>query len=174
MLTRKGTPTRSAKAPSLGPLLFKTGISFFCPFVFSLGFFQGGPKRAKEIPEKNMKKTRGLKKQLGLHLIAEFMEPQFPNLSKIKKILKEAVLATGAKFLGGKYHQFDKEGKAFSAIALLSESHISLHSWPEEGYLAVDVFTCGKETYPQKAIEVFKKYFKPKKIKIKVQKRGVY
>jgi len=54
----------------------------------------------------------------------------------------------------------------------LAESHIALHLWPEMNYLAVDIFTCGKDSDPFKALEYLKKEFQPKRVEIKKIKRG--
>jgi S-adenosylmethionine decarboxylase len=49
-------------------------------------------------------------------------------------------------------HRFDPQG--VTGLALLAESHISIHTWPESGYAAVDVFTCGDHTMPERACQV--------------------
>jgi len=66
-------------------------------------------------------------------------------------------------------HQFSPQG--VSAIVMLAESHISVHTWPEKEYAAADVFTCGEAMYPQKAVEVMKERFQSKKLKQRVIKR---
>ena len=53
---------------------------------------------------------------------------------------------------------FDMERHCYFA-ALLAESHISIHTWPENGYAAIDVFTCGEHTMPDKACEILRKEF---------------
>jgi S-adenosylmethionine decarboxylase len=57
-------------------------------------------------------------------------------------------------------------------VILLAESHIALHYWPENEYLAVDIFTCGSKTNPQKGLEYLKKVFQPKKVETKKINRG--
>ena len=57
-------------------------------------------------------------------------------------------------------------------MILLKESHISIHTWPEYNYAAIDIFVCGS-TFPDKAIEHLKDFFKPEKVEIKSLKRGV-
>lgn len=111
------------------------------------------------------------KKYAGIHLIAEFWcERVSEDKKELEKILLEAAEKaknTPLKFL---FHKFQPHG--FSGVLLLGESHISLHFWPELNYLAIDIFTCGAKTNPSKALEYLKKKFKPKKVTIKIIKRG--
>lgn len=67
----------------------------------------------------------------------------------IKDAMKQAAEASGATLLGMVSHKFEPQG--VTAVALLSESHISIHTWPEHGYAAVDAFTCGEHTNPEAA-----------------------
>ena len=108
---------------------------------------------------------------LGKHLIAEFWGVKIEeDMAKIEKILTEAARRTGSMPLEVVSHKFSPQG--FSAVILLAESHIALHYWPEEEYLAVDIFTCGKRTDPQKGLEYLKEQFQPKKIEIQKISRG--
>ena len=95
--------------------------------------------------------------QIGRHCVAE-LGGGCPHLlndeSYISQVLKEAAEICGAQFLGLKSHKFEPQG--VTAIALLSESHISVHSWPELGYLAADCFTCGDHCDPEAAIRHIK------------------
>lgn len=112
------------------------------------------------------------KSYAGIHLIADFWGGKIlEDRPKIEKILRKAARCannTPLKFL---YHRFKPQG--ITAILLLKESHLSLHSWPELDYLAIDIFTCGKKTKPQRALEYLKKQLQPKKVKVKIIKRGV-
>lgn len=70
-------------------------------------------------------------------------------------------------------HGFSPEG--FTAVAMLAESHIFIHTWPEKRYVAVDVFTCGNNAMPERAIEVVREVFAPKQFKvIEVERRSSY
>ncbi|MEI9888721.1 MAG: adenosylmethionine decarboxylase [Rhizomicrobium sp.] len=62
--------------------------------------------------------------------------------------------------------------RRISGVAVLAESHISVHTWPEKGYAAFDVFMCG-DAQPRKAMEVFKRAFNPGRVVIGEHKRGV-
>ena len=120
-------------------------------------------------------KTKGLKEKkkrsAGIHLVADFWCEKIPeDPLLIKKILYESAFRannTPLKFL---YHRFQPQG--FTAVLLLKESHLSLHSWPELNYLAIDIFTCGKNTKPHQALKYLQKFFQPRKIKVKELFRG--
>ncbi len=66
-------------------------------------------------------------------------------------------------------HHFEPQG--VTGLALLAESHISIHTWPESGYAAVDVFTCGDHTMPEKACEVIYKELAAKSLSFNIVKR---
>ncbi len=112
-------------------------------------------------------------KPVGAHLIAELSGCNFDDLNDEKKI-KEAMLnaAAAAKFivLDVLIKKFDPQG--VTALLLLSESHFSVHTWPELGYAAVDMFTCSKTSDPYEAFKVLANYLKPKKYTTKEMTRG--
>ena len=68
-------------------------------------------------------------------------------------------------------HRFGKE-EGISGVAILAESHISVHTWPERDYIAFDIFMCG-DTKPQEASQYLIDTLKPKKNKITNLRRGV-
>jgi len=117
--------------------------------------------------------TNGYVKYAGIHLIVELWKANnLSSLPKIKQILEECVKACGATLLKIDLHKFNPQG-GISGVAIIAESHISIHSWPEYKYAAIDIFVCG-EVDPYKSIPVLKKGFKPKKIQIMEIKRGVF
>ncbi|MEM8602769.1 MAG: adenosylmethionine decarboxylase [Cyanobacteria bacterium P01_H01_bin.121] len=67
----------------------------------------------------------------------------------IKQSLQAAAQVARSTLLGEIVHKFNPQG--VTAIALLAESHISVHTWPERGYAAIDVFTCGEHTKPEES-----------------------
>ena len=71
------------------------------------------------------------------------------NQQRIKEALREAVNHANATLLNEVSHQFSPQG--VTALGLLAESHISIHTWPEHGYAAVDIFTCGNRAMPELA-----------------------
>ena len=81
---------------------------------------------------------------IGRHLIAEYYGCDFDvinNVEYVKTHMCEAANKIGATVLGEKFHQFEPQG--VSGTVVIAESHLSIHTWPEKGYVAVDIFTCG-------------------------------
>ncbi len=89
---------------------------------------------------------------VGTHCICELYgcsREALDDLELIRDALREGVHLAGATLLSETFHKFAPQG--VTALGLLSESHISIHTWPESGYAAVDCFTCGDTTVPEKA-----------------------
>jgi S-adenosylmethionine decarboxylase len=86
-------------------------------------------------------------------------------------MLRDATTAAGATLLHVHLHHFGP-GAGLSGVAVLAESHISIHTWPERGYAAIDVFMCGA-CDPYKAVPVMKRAFEPATVQLSEQKRGV-
>jgi S-adenosylmethionine decarboxylase len=116
---------------------------------------------------------RPLSEVVGRHVIAELLGGN-PNLLNderyIRAVLKEAAERAGGTVLDVTSHKFTPQG--VTALALLSESHISIHTWPENSYAAVDVFTCGSHTDPQLACDFMKKSLECTGELVKVLERG--
>ena len=111
-------------------------------------------------------------KYAGTHLIIGLWNGRnFSSLPKIRKILKDSVKACGATLLKMNLHKFSPSG-GISGVAIIQESHISIHTWPEYKYAAIDIFVCG-EVDPYRAITVIKKGFRPEKIQMSELKRGI-
>ena len=108
----------------------------------------------------------------GKHLIIDLWDcEQLDNLSFIEQTLHDAVDSAGATLLHIHLHHFTPNG-GVSGVAVLAESHISIHTWPERGYAAVDIFMCGN-TQPEKAVELLKQQFQPQRIEISTHLRGI-
>lgn len=108
----------------------------------------------------------------GIHLIIDFWEAEnLDNLQLMEAALREAVEVTGATLLHIHLHHFTPSG-GISGVAVLAESHISVHTWPERGFAAFDIFMCG-DTEPEQAIAVLKSAFSPGKLKVTEQLRGM-
>lgn len=107
----------------------------------------------------------------GLHLLIDFWEAKdLQDMALVQNTLKEAAAACDATVMEIKLHSFGEES-GITGVAILAESHISIHTWPELNYIALDVFMCGN-CDPYKAIPVFETAFKPKRSKITAHKRG--
>jgi len=81
----------------------------------------------------------------GTHLLADLFEcDHLADEARIEDALRAAVAASGATLLNLHVHGFG-EAQGVTGVALLAESHISIHSWPERDYAAVDMFLCGRK-----------------------------
>ena len=103
----------------------------------------------------------------GKHLIVDIYGFD-KEYKKFKMLLAQASQLAGAKLLYAYTHEFDG---GITGVAVLAESHISFHTWPERDYIAFDIFMCG-DTQPFKAINHIKKELKADDVKIKTIKRG--
>ena len=108
----------------------------------------------------------------GTHLLIDLWgATNLDNQPLIEKALTEAAVVAGATILHVHLKKFTENG-GVSGVIVLAESHISIHTWPERGFAALDVFMCGA-CRPEKAIPIFEKAFKPKEVVVDEQRRGV-
>ena len=89
----------------------------------------------------------------------------------INAMLSEAVVRAKATLLDGVSHQFSPQG--VTALALLAESHSSIHTWPELGYAAVDIFTCGRHAMPAQACDYLVQALRAGRHSVQRVERGV-
>jgi len=92
---------------------------------------------------------------VGKHCILELYDCDSAKLDDeafLRDTITSAAKRAGATLLHLITHRFDPQG--VTGLALLAESHISIHTWPESRYAAVDVFTCGDHTMPERACQV--------------------
>ena len=107
----------------------------------------------------------------GTHLLIDLCgASQLDELEAVEAALREAATVAGATILNVDLHHFQPNG-GISGVVVLSESHISIHTWPEWNYAAVDVFMCGG-TDPIKAADVLREAFKPARLDIADHYRG--
>ena len=108
----------------------------------------------------------------GTHLLIELWNAEnLDDLAVADRALREAAAAAGATLLHLHLHHFSPNG-GYSGVAVLAESHISIHTWPERGYAAIDIFMCGA-CDPYKSVPVLREAFRPAAVQISEQKRGV-
>lgn len=108
----------------------------------------------------------------GTHLLVELWEAtHLDDLALIDRTLREAVVACGATLLNLHLHHFTPNG-GVSGVAVLAESHISIHTWPERSYAAVDIFMCG-DANPYKAVPLLRDALCSGSVQISEQKRGL-
>jgi S-adenosylmethionine decarboxylase len=107
----------------------------------------------------------------GTHLIIDMwgvMEAD--NLQLMEDALRKAVKASGATLLHIHLHHFSPNG-GISGVAVLAESHISVHTWPEHSFAAFDIFMCGNCS-PVEGLKVLEKIFSPERAEVKTYIRG--
>ena len=91
---------------------------------------------------------------LGKHLLVELHDCNkevLDDLNSLRDAMISAAIDCGAVILGDSFHRFSPQG--VSGVVVIAESHLSIHTWPEYGYAAVDIFTCGTTVKPEKASE---------------------
>jgi S-adenosylmethionine decarboxylase len=108
----------------------------------------------------------------GTHLIIDFWgAKKLDNLQLMEKSLRECVSSCGATLLHIHLHHFTPNG-GISGVAVLAESHISVHTWPERDFAAFDIFMCGGAR-PEEAIAILMRAFSPKMLNVTENLRGV-
>lgn len=113
-------------------------------------------------------------KILGRHLIVEFSECDktiLDDMEIVEKQMNKAVELSGATIVRSVFHRYSPQG--VSGVVVIAESHISIHTWPEYGYAAVDFFTCGDTVDPYKAFEYMKEQLNCQNADVKELKRGI-
>jgi S-adenosylmethionine decarboxylase len=110
-------------------------------------------------------------KAIGRHIILEMWGCQ--NLNSVEtaeRALRDMVAALDVNLLDLRVYPFSPVG--VTGVAIVSESHLVIHTWPEHGYAAVDIFTCGAPRDPQDAVQVLRQLFKPERIGVMEINRG--
>jgi len=110
---------------------------------------------------------------LGRHVLAEVHGCRFEVLNDIKRvqdIMVNAALEAGAEVREVVFHKFSPQG--VSGVVVISESHLAIHTWPELGYAAVDVFTCGEKVDPWDACNYVAEKFGAEYVNASEIKRG--
>jgi S-adenosylmethionine decarboxylase len=93
------------------------------------------------------------------------------NQDLVEKIMVNAALEAGAEVRECVFHKFSPQG--ISGVVVISESHLAIHTWPELGYAAVDVFTCGERVNPWDALNYITREFKAEKVETSEVIRGI-
>ena len=114
--------------------------------------------------------TSAIDTTVGKHIIFDIWDSKYLNdLSKIEEVLIHAAKVSGATVLHSYLHPFEPSG--VSGVVVLAESHISIHTWPEDGYAALDIFMCG-EANATLAVEYILKQLEVKKSNVQTIYRG--
>ena len=108
----------------------------------------------------------------GTHLLIDLWgASNLCDPNHIDRALREAAEAAGATILHGHFHHFSPNG-GVSGVLVLAESHISIHTWPERDFAAIDIFMCGA-CNPYRSVPAIKAAFAPKTINLGEQRRGL-
>ena len=110
---------------------------------------------------------------LGEHHIIELYDcnnHELDNLEKIESALLEAANIAGATIIDSRFHKFSPQG--VSGVVVIAESHLSIHTWPESGYAALDLFTCNPNMEIEKALEMLRRTFEPEEMAVCTILRG--
>ncbi len=107
----------------------------------------------------------------GHHLLIDLWQAKrLDDLAHVEETLRRATAAASARLLKIDLHRFSDTG-GVSGVAIIAESHISIHTWPERAYAAIDVFMCG-DARPHATIEVFREAFGPDRVEVIEHRRG--
>ncbi len=112
-------------------------------------------------------------RRLGRHILAEFYNCNVDILkdtAAIEKYMVEAAEKAKATVVKSVFHTFNPYG--VSGVVVIQESHLAIHTWPEYGYAAIDLFTCGEEVNPWVAFEYLKEKLKAEKTETMEIDRG--
>jgi len=110
----------------------------------------------------------------GRHLLVEYYdcdEKVLDDLERIEELLVDAAKEAKATVVRSTFHRFAPQG--VSGVIVIEESHLSIHTWPEHGYAAVDFYTCG-DASPDKAHPVLRDGLKAQRFEMMVINRGVW
>ncbi len=109
----------------------------------------------------------------GTHLLADLYGVDAVKLTEtgmIEDLLRQGALAAGAQILHSHFHAFGA-GQGVTGVVLLAESHISIHTWPEFGFAAADIFMCGKGQ-PERALDLIRLALQPTSCALQTITRG--
>ena len=112
---------------------------------------------------------------LGRHVLAEFYgcpEELLNNLKQVENDMVSAAKKAGADVREVVFHEFAPQG--LSGVVVISESHLTIHTWPELGYAAVDVFTCGETVDPWISCNYLKEKFMAENMTAREISRGIF
>ena len=113
-------------------------------------------------------------KALGIHLLIELCScnrSKLDDLNYLERVMSQAAEEAGATVLKTAFQDFNPQG--VSGVVVIAESHLTIHSWPECGYAAVDVFTCGTAVDPWKAVESLRHTLEAGEVHVRDFMRGL-
>ena len=115
-----------------------------------------------------------MNRPLGDHYLIELYDCHAHILNdedRIRATLLEAARHAGATIIDQKFHKFAPQG--VSGVIVIAESHLSIHTWPELGYAALDLFTCSHSMTMEPAFELLREVFQPGDMEVRRVARGI-
>jgi len=116
-----------------------------------------------------------MQESLGTQILIELQGCDLKKLNDIEfiqKTMEEAARKTGSTIISSSFRYFEPHG--ISGVVMIAESHLTIHTWPEYGYAAADIFTCGDQVSPWKAVEFIEKELNAKSYSTHEIKRGTH
>lgn len=110
---------------------------------------------------------------VGRHLLAELYDcdrATIDDVDRMVELARKAVTESKGTILAVQSHKFEPQG--VTALVLIAESHLALHTWPEHGYVAFDYFTCGERIDPEVALRTLLDALRPSRSESRVVDRG--
>jgi len=108
----------------------------------------------------------------GMHLLVDLWGAHdLGDPVHVDRALRDAAMAAGATILHSHFHHFAPNG-GVSGVVVLAESHISIHTWPERDFAAIDIFMCGA-CDPYLSVPVLRAAFRPESVELSEQRRGL-
>jgi len=139
------------------------------PSSFKVELLHQGASTNKYTPQ--FPPSRSGVPSAGVHLLLDlFGATHVSDMEVVETTLRRCVDAAGATLLHIHLHRFEPND-GISGVAVLAESHISIHTWPEAEYAALDIFMCG-QARPERCIEILLEAFKPQRAVMEQILRG--
>jgi len=113
--------------------------------------------------------------RLGRHLLVDFYDCDstlLDDVASLERILVESAVMANSTVIKSVFHHYSPIG--VSGVVVIAESNLTIHTWPEYGYAAIDVFTCGDEIDPWKAYEFLKSALGAGRFEAREVMRGVF
>lgn len=126
------------------------------------------------FPDQSERPANGLHEVLGLHLLLELYDCPAERLNDpaaVESAVRGAAADAGATIVQSAFHHFSPQG--VSGVLIIAESHITMHTWPEKGYAAVDLFTCGHREVLENAADRLLERFAPTHHERRLIERGL-
>ena len=109
----------------------------------------------------------------GKHYLVDLSQcdpDKISRVGEVREIFLRAAEESKASIVGEVFHQFEPVG--VSGVLLIEESHFSVHTWPEDAFVGVDIFTCGEEMDAPIAIDALERAFGAQAVEVKILVRG--